>query len=131
MSELAETAWRNVGEGSVPSGKSYYLGMEPAPLPRGQYFSVADPESDQVVAEVEFDDREGVDYLTATGTPAVELIVRARGEDGEFTEAITGVVRLPFLSNEDFILQAARTGVAVARLEDPAEIAAELEALMN
>lgn len=131
MSATAEATWRIVGGGSVPSSEPYFLGMMPAPLPRGQYFSVAAPESDQVVAEVEFDDREGVNYFDAKGMPTVGLTVRARGDGGEFAEVISGSARLPFLGDETFILQAAQLGVAAARLENPADVAAELEALMN
>lgn len=130
MLATAEATWKIVGEGSVPSSEPYYMGMTPTPLPRGHYYEVAGPGSDDVVAQVEFDDCDGLDYPSDRIHP-VELIVLARGDNGEFAETISGIVRQSFIRDDAFILRAAQVGIVAATIENPAEMAAELEALMN
>lgn len=131
MSAQVEATWTIVGQGSVPGTEPHYLGMTPTSPARGHYYEVAGPDSDKVVAQVEFDDLDGADYFAPDLVPPVGLSVLARGNDGQFSETISGRVRLSFISDETFILQAARIGVAATATENPAELAVELEALMN
>lgn len=126
-----ENTWRVVEQGTLFKTKLYPSGLPAGRTPYAQYYEVARPGSDKVVAEVEFADREGTDY-TEWGTQyLVDLTVRARGEDDEFSSTITGEVRTSFISDEEFILEAAKLAAELAAHNGSARHATDLEALMN